>query len=69
MSDERQNWTDKPLGLPTGSIRAVIAMSVIGTACYMVIMIYTIPDFFTNLIYATFGYYFGARANGRQSGK
>ena len=60
MEEKEQN----PLFLPKGSVRALIALSVIGTACYMGVSSgeFTMPEWLMTLLATITGFYFGNRA-------
>jgi len=51
-----------PLWLPEGSIRAVIALGVIGTACGVGILTGAVPEFLATLAAAIGAFYFGTKA-------
>ena len=53
--------TDKPLGLPEGTVRAVFALMFAGTACYMAVAQRVTPEVFLPMVMAIVGYYFGRR--------
>lgn len=61
--EEKEDWTTRSLGLPKGSVRAIIALSVIATACYLVLTGTTdIPDWLNTIISVIVGFYFGQKA-------
>lgn len=51
----------QPLWLPAGSVRAVLALVVIGGAIVMQVAVGAVPEWLQPLAGAAFGYYFGAR--------
>lgn len=54
---------DKPLWLPKGSVRAIMALATIATACYMAMFsAQLLPDWLVGLIGTIVGFYFGTRA-------
>jgi len=61
--DEKDHWTTRSLGLPKGSVRAIIALASMGTAVYLVIGGTTdIPDWLNTIISMIVGFYFGQKA-------
>lgn len=59
-----ETMIDAPLYLPKGSIRAILALSLIGTLMYVVVVGYEVPDALLGLVGAVIGFYFGGK-NGR----
>jgi hypothetical protein len=51
----------KPLYLPAGSVRAIIALALIGTACACVACNKTIPEGFFGMAGIVVGWYFAKR--------
>ena len=61
--EKKDDWTTRSLGLPKGSVRAIIALAVIATACYLVVTGTTeIPDWLNTIISVIVGFYFGQKA-------
>ena len=56
--------SDKPLWMPEGSVRAVIALSIVGGALFAAFQGYGAADALTPLAGAVTVYYFEKRANG-----
>ncbi len=54
--------TDEPLGLPKGTVRAILALTVIVTVCVAVILKIEVPALLESLAIAAAGYYIGARS-------
>ena len=52
-----------PLGLPTGSVRAILALLIISTICLLAVRAQTAPDWLLIFAGTAFGFYFGARSN------
>ena len=53
---------NQPLGLPKGSVRAIIALVVIATACYLTLTAAAnIPDWLNTVVSAIVGFYFGQK--------
>ena len=53
---------NQPLGLPKGSVRAIIALVVIATACYLTLTeMADIPDWLNTVVSAIVGFYFGQK--------
>jgi len=52
---------NQPLGLPKGSVRALIALGVIATACYLTLTTANIPDWLNTVVSAIVGFYFGQK--------
>lgn len=61
--------TDKPLGLPEGTVRAVFALMFAGTACYMAVAQRVTPEVFLPMVMAIVGYYFGQRRGNKAPGE
>lgn len=55
---------DKPLFLPKGSIRAIIAIMAVGSTCYMGLSTadFVMPEFMSTIVAMIIGFYFGNRA-------
>ena len=51
----------EPLGLPKGSIRALVAISLAGTCWLMVLVSRDVPSYLLSLLLTVIGYYFGFR--------
>lgn len=63
MMNEKNDWTTRSLGLPKGSVRALIALTTIGTVVYLVLGGTTeIPDWLNTIISMIIGFYFGQKA-------
>jgi len=58
---------DKPLWMPVGSVRAIIAIMTIASMCYMAVSQaeFVVPDWLISIISAIIGFYFGNRASER----
>jgi hypothetical protein len=59
-----KTWkTHEPFGLPPGSVRAILALAIIGGICSFMIFKPTIevPQHFRDLMFIVLGYYFAAR--------
>lgn len=55
----------QPLGLPRGSIRALLALMIVATALYIVATTGNLPEILIGLVGVVVGWYFGSRgANG-----
>ena len=54
--------SDNPLGLPAGSIRALITIGTVATALYTVIMGLEMPEWYTTIVAAVIAFYYGTRA-------
>jgi hypothetical protein len=52
---------NQPLGLPKGSVRAIIALVVLATACYLTLTAANIPDWLNTVVSAIVGFYFGQK--------
>ena len=53
---------NQPLGLPKGSVRAIIALVAIATACYLALMGMTdIPEWLNTILSVIVGFYFGQK--------
>ena len=52
----------EPLGLPKGSVRAILAVTTIGGAVAMYMAGITVPDWLISMAGTAFGFYFGTRA-------
>src|SRR3972149_3150070 len=50
-----------PLGLPTGSIRAVLALIMCGSIWYLALNGLAIPDILVESVLLVIGFYFGVR--------
>ena len=59
MVDEQKKI--HPLWLPEGSVRAVIALGVIGTACGVGVLTGAVPEFLATLATAVGCFYFGTK--------
>lgn len=55
---------DRPLWMPKGSVRALIALAAIGSMCYMGISnaTFEMPEFMMTTVGIIIGFYFGNRA-------
>lgn len=55
---------DNPLGLPKGSIRAILAIMLSATACFMGISAgaYEMPEWLMTILTAVVAFYFGNRS-------
>ena len=59
---ESLDWRNQPLGLPKGSVRAIIALVAIATACYLALMGMTdIPEWLNTILSVIVGFYFGQK--------
>lgn len=55
----------EPLGLPRGSVRAILAIMIVAATLYMVAATGVMPQALTGMAGVVVGWYFGARgANG-----
>jgi len=54
---------NQPLGMPKGSVRALIALAVVSTVMYLVTFQVNIPDQFWTIAIAVIAFYFGTRTN------
>jgi len=54
----------RPLWMPAGSVRALIALSAIGTICYMGASTgdFVMPEFMSTVVAVIIGFYFGNRS-------
>lgn len=59
--DEKEN---KPLWMPAGSVRALIALTAVASMCYMGISSgdFTMPEFMSTTVAVIIGFYFGTRS-------
>ncbi|MEE8598229.1 MAG: hypothetical protein V3S69_01690 [Dehalococcoidales bacterium] len=53
--------SDQPLGLPQGSVRAMIAMTVIGGTIALLVIGNPVPQWLQGGFFTLIGFYFGAR--------
>ena len=59
---ESLDWRNQPLGLPKGSVRAIIALVAIATACYLALTeTADIPDWLNTILSVIVGFYFGQK--------
>lgn len=59
---ESLDWRNQALGLPKGSVRAIIALVAIATACYLALMGMTdIPEWLNTILSVIVGFYFGQK--------
>jgi type IV secretory pathway VirB2 component (pilin) len=58
---------DEPLGLPRGSVRALIALIFVITACACAILGKETPEWIINALLLIVGFYFGTRRIGNES--
>ena len=65
MEQNEINNPIKPLGLPPGSVRAILSLAIIFTGCFLVIrqvlVLGTIPDWFIAILTTAFTYYFASK--------
>lgn len=54
--------TDEPLGLPKGSVRAILALVLVATVCVAAVMKIDVPALVESLATAAAGYYIGTRS-------
>lgn len=54
---------DEPLGVPKGTVRAVIAVSLVAAAILFMYLGLDIPEWFRALVVMFAGYYAGSRAS------
>jgi hypothetical protein len=55
---------NEPLGLPKGSVRAIIALGIVGGSMMLVyVKNGDAPDWIISAFSTTFGFYFGSRAS------
>jgi len=52
---------ENPLWLPKGSVRSIIALSLVFTTCYLVVFVGDIPEALLGLVGAVIGFYFKVR--------
>jgi len=52
----------EPLGLPKGSVRAILAISVISGTMFIYLWSGEVPDWLISAFGTAFGFYFGSRA-------
>jgi hypothetical protein len=52
---------DKPLGLPEGSIRALLALTVVGATVMYLFINKSVPTELVGVLGAVVGFYFGSR--------
>lgn len=55
---------DKPLGLPAGSIRAVLALGVTLATCVFYLKMGAVPNGLLELTFLGWGFYFGQKIKG-----
>jgi len=55
---------NEPLGLPKGSVRALMALAVIGGTMFIYLWTNEVPDWLISAFGTAFGFYFGNRARG-----
>lgn len=55
------NNNQNPLGLPKGSVRAILALGIIGTICIVFAKTAQIPDQLLNMGLLILGFYFGQK--------
>jgi hypothetical protein len=60
MPDE--NKINEPLGLPRGSIRAILAGTVVGGTIVLYGITGNVPDWLISAFGTAFGFYFGSRS-------
>ena len=61
-----ENWEDRALGLPTGSVRAIIALIATITMCYLALSEKNIPDGLNTIMAVIIGFYFGQKVGGKE---
>jgi uncharacterized membrane protein AbrB (regulator of aidB expression) len=62
MEENKKDWKDKPLGLPSGSVRAIIALGMVLVASYMMLILaIDVPGWFQAIIAVIIGFYFGKK--------
>jgi len=62
MVENNGSWKDRALGLPTGSVRAIIALAMISVAGYMIVFsVLVVPEWFQTVIAMIIGFYFGKK--------
>lgn len=54
----------QPLGLPKGSVRSVIGLSLIWGALALLLFSYAVPEWLVALVSSIAGFYYGTRSNG-----
>jgi len=59
--------SEKPLGLPEGTVRAIFALMFAATACYLAVAQRVETDIFFPAVMAIVGYYFGQRQGNEQT--
>lgn len=52
---------DKPLGLPEGSVRALITIGLVGASLYAVLKGVILPEWIISSVTLIIGFYFGTR--------
>lgn len=66
--DGRPARAVEPLGLPRGSVRAIVAMA-LSAACWTLVLLgRPVPDYLLGLLLATVGFYFGFRSRSTNAG-
>lgn len=66
MDEKKKEWRNKPLGLPSGSVRAIIALGMVSVASYMILFsALDVPEWFQAVIAVIIGFYFGKASDHR----
>lgn len=53
---------NEPLGLPKGSVRAILAIAVVGGTIFIHLWSGQVPDWLISAFGTAFGFYFGSRS-------
>ncbi len=54
-----------PLGLPKGSVRAILSMTIIGSTILIYLIKGTVPEFLVTAFGTAYGFYFASRRDER----
>lgn len=68
MVSMKATAVQEPLGLPKGSIRAIVTLVTAGCSWGLMLAGTAVPDYVLDLLLAIIGYYFGFRQKGRGTG-
>ena len=61
-AENQGKWYERPLGLPVGSVRALIALFTVVTASYIILGTSNdVPEWFQAVIAVIIGFYFGKK--------
>ena len=69
METKRSSVWDYPLWLPPGSVRAIITLTLLGSAIYFIVAGFAVPEWLQALVTAAIGFYVGTRSINGDNGK